>query len=55
MREDGDKVVLERDHLFGSPSMAAIALLGRTANGWLAWKAKDGRTLDELKRQGRTA
>jgi predicted GIY-YIG superfamily endonuclease len=55
MREDGDKVVLERDHLFGSPSMAAIALLGRTANGWLAWKAKDGHTLDELKRQGRTA
>jgi hypothetical protein len=52
MRVDGDKVVFERDHLFGSPSMAAIALLGRTANGWTTWKTKDGRTLHELKRQG---
>ncbi len=52
MRVDGEKVVFERDHLFGSPSMAAIALLGRTANGWTSWKTKDGRTLHELKRQG---
>jgi hypothetical protein len=52
MREDGEKVVFEKDHLFGSPSMAGIALLGRTANGWLTWKSKDGRTLDEVKRRG---
>jgi len=52
MREDGDKVVFERDHLFGSPSMAAVALLGRSANGWESWKAKDGRTLDQVKRRG---
>lgn len=52
MREDGDKVVFEKDHLFGSPSMAGMALLGRTANGWITWKLKDGRTLDEVKRKG---
>jgi hypothetical protein len=52
MREDGDKVVFEKDHLFGSPSMAGMALLGRTANGWITWKTKDGRTLDEVKRKG---
>jgi hypothetical protein len=52
MREDGEKVVFEKDHLFGSPSMAGIALLGRTTNGWTTWKAKDGRTLDEVKRRG---
>jgi len=52
MREDGEKVVFEKDHLFGSPSMAGMALLGRTANGWITWKTKDGRTLDELKRRG---
>ena len=52
MREEGKKVIFEKDHLFGSPSMAGIALLGRTTNGWLTWKAKDGRTLDELKRRG---
>lgn len=40
-----------RDHLFSSPSMAALAVLGRSANGWLEWKAANGKTLDELKRQ----
>jgi len=31
--------------------MATIALMGRTANGWLEWKTKDGKTLDAVKRQ----
>ncbi len=52
MREVADTVVFEKDHLFGSPSMAAIALLGRTSNGWKEWKSKDGVTLHELKRAG---
>ena len=51
MRARGDAVVFEKDHLFGSPSAAVIALLGRTANGWKEWKGKDGATLDELKRK----
>lgn len=51
MREEGDAVVFEKDHLFGSPSMAAVALLGRTANGWMEWKDANGVTLDILKRQ----
>lgn len=51
MSEKGDSVIFEKDHLFRSPSMAAIALMGRTANGWLEWKTKDGKTLDEVKRQ----
>ena len=53
--EEGTSVVFQKDHLFGSPSMAAIALLGRTANGWKEWKSKDGKTLDELKRSGAEA
>jgi len=52
MRVEGEKVVFERNHLFGSPSMAAVALLGRTANGWNSWATKDGRTLHEVKRRG---
>ena len=52
MRAEGDTVVFEKDHLFGSPGMP---LLGRTANGWITWKLPDGRTLDEVKRQGTTA
>ena len=51
MRADGDKVVFERDHLFKSPSMAALAVMGRSSNGWIDWKTKDGKTLDEVKRQ----
>lgn len=50
MREEGEEVVFVKDHLFGSPSMAALALLGRTSNGWKEWKTKDGKTLDEMKR-----
>lgn len=50
LRVDGDRVVMDKDHLFGSPSMAALALTGRTANGWQEWKDAAGRTLHELKR-----
>ena len=46
-----NSVVLTRDYLFSSPSMAAVALQGRSANGWVEWKAANGQTLDELKRQ----
>ena len=51
MRVEGDTVVFEKDHLFRSPSMAALALMGRTCNGWIDWKTKDGKTLDAVKRQ----
>ena len=51
MRVDGDSIVFERDHLFRSPSMAALALMGRTSNGWVDWKTKAGKTLDAVKRQ----
>ncbi len=44
-------VMLTRDYLFSSPSMAAVALQGRSANGWVEWKDATGRTLDEVKRQ----
>jgi hypothetical protein len=50
MRAQGEVVVFEKDHLFKSPSIAALALTGRTCNGWFDWKTKDGKTLDEIKR-----
>jgi Domain of unknown function (DUF4357) len=43
--------VFSRDHLFASPSMAAMAVMGRTANGWIDWKNVKGETLDQVKRQ----
>ena len=36
--------------LFKSFSAAAGTVLGRRANGWIEWKDKEGKTLDELKR-----
>ena len=52
LRVEGDRVVVTKDHVFGSPSMAAVALLGRTANGWVEWKNAAGQTLHEVKRVG---
>lgn len=52
MHVEGDAVLFDRDHLFGSPSMAAFALLGRNSNGWKEWKNERGFTLDELERNG---
>jgi predicted GIY-YIG superfamily endonuclease len=50
MLASGQTVVFQRDHLFRSPSMAALALMGRTCNGWVDWKNKNGKTLSEVKR-----
>jgi Domain of unknown function (DUF4357) len=51
MVEKDGAYVLTRDHLFASPSMAAAALMGRSANGWVEWKTLQSQTLDEVKRQ----
>jgi hypothetical protein len=42
--------VFVEDFLFGSPSAAAAAVLGRRANGWIEWKNKEGKTIDKLLR-----
>lgn len=48
----GSLLVFTRDHLFSSPSTAAMTVMGRSANGWIEWKTASGKTLDEIKRQG---
>jgi hypothetical protein len=48
---EGEVYVFQDDHLFSSPSAAASQVLGRNANGWIEWKNKSGKTLDELKRK----
>jgi hypothetical protein len=50
--EDGNVYRFRMNHLFSSPSAAAVAVLARNANGWTEWKYSDGRTLDEVKRKG---
>ncbi len=34
-----------KDYLFSSPSAAAAVVMGRSANGLIEWKRKDGSTL----------
>lgn len=51
LKEDGDAYVFQRDVLFKSPSGASDIVAGASTNGWIMWKNKDGKTLDELKRQ----
>ena len=46
--EDGGHLTFARDSEFSSPSAAATVVHGGSANGLLAWKNKDGKTLKEL-------
>lgn len=50
IKKDG-LYVFEADSIFDSYSAAAACVLARRANGWIEWKNKDGKTLDELKRK----
>ncbi|MFN9646733.1 MAG: DUF4357 domain-containing protein, partial [bacterium] len=52
IRADGrGGLVFTRDHLFQTPSGAAIALMARRANGWTEWKNAAGLTLHQLQRE----
>jgi len=48
LRRDGEDYVFTQDYPFASPSTAAGVVLGRSANGRVEWKAKDGRTLKAI-------
>ena len=50
LKRDGTVYRFAANHVFASPSAAAVAVLGRNANGWIEWKFADGRTLSEVKR-----
>ena len=47
--EDG-VTVFQKDVLFKTPSGASDMVTGASTNGWVLWKTKGGKTLDELKR-----
>jgi|TARA_B110000967_G_scaffold162568_1_gene169150 hypothetical protein len=51
LKNENNVYVFQQDYIFNSPSAAAAAILGRSANGWTSWKDKNGKTLDELKRK----
>jgi hypothetical protein len=49
--ESENVLVFSSDHVFSSPSAAAAVVLARRSNGWMEWKYRDGKTLDEVKRK----
>ncbi len=48
---DNGKLIMTSDKTFTSPSTAACFCLGRSSNGWIEWKDKDGNTLDSVYRK----
>lgn len=51
VRKQSDQFLFLKDHQFSSPSQASDVLLGRSSNGWIEWKNKEGKTLDQIKRK----
>jgi hypothetical protein len=47
---NNDGLIFDKDHLFSSPSMAGAVVYGGNVNGWIYWKSKAGKTLDEMER-----
>lgn len=46
-----NKIVLDSDYTFSSPSAAGSYCLGRSTNGWEIWKDEHGQTLDAVYRK----
>lgn len=51
IQQVGEIYRLKKSMSFSSPSYAASFVLGASANGWIEWKNKEGKTLDELFRK----
>lgn len=46
--DEGNQFAFMQDQVFTSPSTAAGVILGRTANGRIEWKNRDGKNLKQL-------
>jgi len=51
LKQEGSVLVFNEDYQFNSPSAAAAVVLARRANGWIEWKDKSKKTLDEKYRK----
>ncbi len=51
LKQTGDVYQFTKNYIFSSPSAASGCILARRSNGWVEWKYKNGKTLDEAKRQ----
>ena len=51
LQDNGSEIVFLQDYIFSSPSAASNMIKGNSSNGWIEWKNKKGKTLDELIRR----
>ena len=51
LKQEGNVLVFTDDYTFSSPSASAAVVLARRANGWIEWKDKNAKTMDELIRK----
>jgi hypothetical protein len=51
IKPSGDGYTFAQDYAFASPSTAAGVVLGRSANGRIEWKTKDGKTLKQVQQE----
>lgn len=54
LTKSGDKLILQVDYLFNSPSAAAGILIGQASNGRVLWKDASGRTIAQIEEEGTT-
>jgi hypothetical protein len=52
--DKGEFFEFSDDYIFGSPSTAAVMVMGRNANGLTEWKNKEGKTLKEFETNEKT-
>ena len=52
LTEKDGLLLLTKDTEFSSPSAAAAVIHGGSANGLIAWKTDDGKSLNQLDEQG---
>lgn len=50
-KEEEKYFILTEDVEFSSPSSASSFCLGNSSNGWLDWKTKNGKTMNEILRE----
>ena len=41
----------EKDYIFNTPSAASCLITGNSTNGWITWKAKEGKTLKQVEKE----
>lgn len=48
---ESSQFVFKKDYLFRTPSGASDVVIGKSSNGWIEWRNKAGKTLDDVYRK----